>query len=263
MSLDASALDSYRIGHDARFHATMADLIKTDLFIASLVSEVPMGHKSIDFGWLGLPGMPHEWKKGEGRHPVKLRADNYLVSSRRWEHSLVIDEEDILDDETDGIEYRSRIDDQVLTFFRHKEKQIVEALLAGFATDSEFGTCYDGQAFFSHTHPCPDADVTTTWDNLMHHTLDDAGALDDAVALFDGVKCDDGSPAEVGDETTKILLIGTGNRANARTVIDTQTAVGNSQYKRFPWHVTPWIRSGVSRPSRAFSSGVAGASMRA
>ena len=253
MPLNAAALDAVKTSIDGRFNDRIAELHKNEPWTSELVDPITMTKPIVDFGWLGYPGAVREWK--DTRSTRKLRADHYLIATREWENSIQIKGTDLRDY---GIEpYNKRIDALAESFVAHGEKLIVEALLAGFITTSDFGACFDNTAFFNHVHPLADGGTSTYNDNLMHHTLDDAGALDDAVLLMRSLKCDDLSPANVvPDQAT--LLVGPALEATARALVMDQYLTGgasNPNYGRFKLRVSNYIVSGLVGGSTGTTTG--------
>jgi phage major head subunit gpT-like protein len=237
--LDAAKLDRAKWDIDARFNQRLAALAGRDAFLRSLAEVVPMSGPSVEFDWLGFVGAVKRWSGN--RKLDEIRAKNFSFSTAEWEDSLRVKGVDIRDDKLDL--YNSRIQSLADAFLDFQERLIVDALLSGFVTTTDFGACYDGTALLNDSHPL---DNGATNDNLLTATLDDAGALKDAFKLMRKLKRDDGQPLNL--EPT-VLLCGPDYEEDARKILLAQfgsAGATNTDYNRMKLHVSPFIASGRS-----------------
>lgn len=125
-----------------------------DTFWEKVATEVPSTGKLNDYKWLGEFPMLREWI-GE-REIMNLAAKEYVIRNKAYESTIGVFREDIEDDNL-GV-YVPIVQNMADQVKLHRDKLVFEALVAGF-TES----CYDGQSFFSASHPVGD----TTYSNLQ------------------------------------------------------------------------------------------------
>lgn len=150
MSIPKSLIQQQKIAESqvnfqARFNM---DLEAVDDPAKQLAMEVPSNAASEQHNWLGtIPGFS-EWK--DERKVAELRAENIVLVNKDYQNSIKINRNDILDDRLGVV--MPRIQGLAKKAGLHYGQLAVEALIAGFSTASEFGTAYDGAAFFSALH---------------------------------------------------------------------------------------------------------------
>jgi len=109
-----------------------------------VATRVPSSTSIEDYGWLGqIPGM-REWL-GD-RLINNLRNAGYTIRNRTFENTVGVDRDNIQDDQY-GI-YAPMFEMLGQTAKEHPDTLIFALLAAGNTTP-----CYDGQNFFSLTHP--------------------------------------------------------------------------------------------------------------
>jgi len=118
-----------------------------------------------EWPWFDLTGDMKAWKSTLQLGHIKL--NDWTITNEDYENSILIPKNDI-DDDKIGV-YGPLFDTMGMNAKRHPDKLLSDLLSAGFDDD-----CYDGEKFYSATHPIPgSSDVN---DNLH------AGAL--AAATF-------------------------------------------------------------------------------
>lgn len=235
--LDRDKLEAAKVAFDARFNAALANLAGPDAFFSQLAEKLDMTKPTIEFNWMGFPGSVKKWDGP--RKLEKLGGKNYRIATEEWENSIRASRKDIRDDALSL--YNSRIDMLAMTFRDQQLELLASALVNGFITSSDFGTCYDGSVFFGNSHPL---DNGSTNDNLLTATLDDTGALDDAILLMRTMKRDDGKPLNLSPTH---LLCGPTTEKYGRALLLAQFGSGgasNTDFGRVALHVSPYITDG-------------------
>lgn len=235
--LDRDKLEAAKVAFDARFNAALASLAAPDAFFSQLAEKLDMTKPTIEFNWMGFPGSVKKWDGP--RKLEKLGGKNYRIATEEWENSIRASRKDIRDDSL--ALYNSRIDMLAMTFRDAQLELLAAALVAGFSTASDFGSCYDGTAFFGNSHPL---DNGATNDNLLTATLDDTDALDDAILLMRTMKRDDGKPLNLSPTH---LLCGPTVEKYGRAILLQEFGSGgesNTNFGRVTLHVSPYITDG-------------------
>lgn len=170
----------------------------------------------------GAPGM-REWKGARVRENAK--AYDWDVVNTRYESTLVVGADDIKDDRL-GF-YKAEVRDMGGVARLHPDELLGDLLLSGF-TD----LCYDGQAFFSTSHPLMDG---TTQSNKLTATLDE-DAFETAYAQLRAMKSPRGSrvsPLRAGGEV--VLIVPSALQSTAERIVANQLTTGgasNANYKK-------------------------------
>lgn len=113
-------------------------------------------------------GGVHEWD-GE-REFADVQFDDHAILVKDWANALRLKMNDLDDDDMNLGLYRPLVADLIDDFDEHKHQLLIKLLAAG--NGSTLGVCYDGQNFFSTSHPCQDLRMdggqagVTTWSNL-------------------------------------------------------------------------------------------------
>ena len=164
MIINPSTLDFLFYQAEMRYQAAY---LKTPLFCDAIATEVPSSTRENHYGWLGrLPGM-REWI-GE-RQVNNLASRGYVIQNKDFEGTVGVKRPDIEDDQF-GL-FNMGVDMLGMQAKIWPEKQIVAALQGGHGSGAAF-TCFDGQPFFSASHPKnPDNTVAGTFSNYSASSL--------------------------------------------------------------------------------------------
>ena len=111
-----------------------------------IASRVPSGSAATVHGWLEKFPAMREWAKGSNRVLRSIAEHAYNLPNKKFESTIGIDREDIEDDYL-GIYspvFRSMGQESV----DHVDRHVLNTLIIGART-----ICYDGQPFFSESHP--------------------------------------------------------------------------------------------------------------
>lgn len=215
------------------FNEALMGLSDPDRFWEKLATLIQIGGPSLNMKWLGdVPGFS-EWL--DERKIGKVRAEEFVVSVKKWASGLEVAQDDI-DDDNLGL-YRPKIAMLAQKASDHRLARMVSFLANGFAT-TEHGACYDGVAFFSKTHPFPKAG---TWSNMLNKTLDDTGAFNDAMQLALEMLGEDGQP--IGSRPT-ILVCGPKYRSDALALVKAErdaNGASNTNFGAVDLHVSPYL----------------------
>lgn len=109
----------------------------------------------------GLTGNTHKVKMAAGQDEVTEWEDERIYSKfqhydqqvdiKRWQNAVQLDL-DKLDDEMANLnQYNTLIGEMAEGFDEHPHRKVVDMIVSGLGTS--LGTCYDGQALFSTSHP--------------------------------------------------------------------------------------------------------------
>ncbi len=136
------------------FSAAFKDaLTQAELMYPRIATVAPSTTRSQDYGWLGkLPNI-REWV-GD-RVVNNLAKFAYSIDNIPWEGTLEVDRDDIEDDNI-GI-YSSMLAQLGDSAQGHKDMLVWPMLNNGWS-----GLCYDGQPFFSESHPVLDINGNVT-----------------------------------------------------------------------------------------------------
>lgn len=146
MIITPANLRSLRTGFSAAFQAGFTAAVATWDRIAT---RVPSTSRSTTYGWLGQLPTFRQWL-GD-RVVTNLAASEYVLTNVPYESTVGVDRDDIEDD-TYGV-YRPAFEMLGQAAKVHPNQLVFRLLQAGFTT-----LCYDGQPFFSPTHPVLQAD---------------------------------------------------------------------------------------------------------
>lgn len=199
--LDAGKVADAQITFQTRFNEFFARMGSPEAFWNLLATVTPTNTAVMKQKWFGnVPGL----KKWVGERSIgKVQAFSKTVTVAKWASGLEVDQDD-LDDDTLGI-YLPKIQQLAQKAAIHRLNRLVDCLLAGFGSTSEFGAAYDGEDFFSSSH---------AWgDNTGTASIDDTNALNNAIAAMLAFTDEDGEP--LGIEPTH-LIHGPSLRAEVR-----------------------------------------------
>ncbi len=195
-------LDASQISFSSRFNMVLDSFEDP---IREIALEIPSTHPIEEHDWIQvIPGLS-EWL--DDRKLADLVAEGFQIPNKDWSNGIRIHANDIKDDKL-GI-VRPRIDGLAQKAGLHYGQRIVDALINGFVTTSEFGAAYDGAAFFSAAHP--------RGDGGGNQSNDAGGAL--TQATYDAARAAMWSLVDdVGDPLNIVpthLLVGPSNERNS------------------------------------------------
>ena len=143
--INQAKIDESQVNFQARFNMALQAV---DDPMRAIAMEVPSTAGSEVHNWLGtVPGFS-EWT--DQRRVSSLRAENITLVNRDYSNAIEIGRNDMLDDRLGVV--MPRIDQLASKAALHYGELIVDSMVQGFTTGSDFGTAYDGAAFFSATH---------------------------------------------------------------------------------------------------------------
>ena len=143
--VEESKLAASRVAFQTRFNRVLVGL---DDPIRRLAMDLPSTHPIEEYDWLGaVPGFS-EWI--DDRKISKRRVDQIQIANKDWANGVRLSRKDIRDDKIAllGIQIAELARKAAL----HYGIRVMEALIGGFTTTSEFGLAYDGQKFFDTDH---------------------------------------------------------------------------------------------------------------
>jgi phage major head subunit gpT-like protein len=150
MTIPKSLINQAKIAESqVNFQATFnMALAAVDDPMRALYMELSSQAASESHNWLGtVPGFS-EWT--DQRKVKSLRAENITLVNKDFGNAIEIGRNDVLDDRLGVV--MPRINQLAEKAALHYGQLAVEAMINGFVTTSEFGSAYDGAAFFSATH---------------------------------------------------------------------------------------------------------------
>ncbi|MCC6446211.1 MAG: Mu-like prophage major head subunit gpT family protein [Armatimonadetes bacterium] len=109
-----------------------------------IATIVPSDRAEESYGWLGSVPAMREFT--DERIPAALSAYGYTIRNRKWESTVAVDR-DAIEDEQYG-QIRLRVQQLAQEARRHQDELVFTLLASGFTEK-----CYDGQPFFSASHP--------------------------------------------------------------------------------------------------------------
>lgn len=162
--------------------------------VMPMIMETKSTSNQEKYGWLGESPQLREWT--DERQLSGLADFDYTLPNVDYEATLQVDKNTMDDDQLGNV--KVRIQDLAARARTHPRKLFFDALVAG-TTD----LCYDGQAFFSNSHP----ESGSSQDNLLGYSA--AGAVPTVAefsasfnathAAMQGFLDDQGEPRNEGD----------------------------------------------------------------
>ena len=149
MQITPANLDAIFYGFNLQYQAAYA---AAETWFEKVASQIPSTGRENRYAWLDKLPLMREWV-GE-RQYLNAMARGYALLNKDFELTLELDRNDILDDQI-GV-FSLAVPSMGEAVKKWPDDLVGAALIAGAAT-----TCFDGQAFFSASHP---------------KNLDDAGA---------------------------------------------------------------------------------------
>ena len=147
------AYKGFQTVYNTAFDASLTYKDKIAMVIKSTTSEE-------NYAWLGQFPDLRRWL---GDRVVKqLTAHGFRIKNEKYESTVKISREDFEDDRF-GV-YRPMFSEMGRVAKQHPDRMLFKLLANGFAT-----TCFDGEAFFSMTHPASgkDGDFDKTFSNTQ------------------------------------------------------------------------------------------------
>ncbi len=152
-----------------------------------LAMVLPSTKSEEKYAWLSsIPGM-REFV--DERQAYGLREYSFTIENKTWESTIEV-ERAALEDEQYG-QIRLRVQTLAEAAGRHKDQMVLELIRDGFA-----GECYDGEAFFSDSHPTGDATQSNTGAAALS-----GAALQSAISQMAKLKDEQGRPLAVEADT--------------------------------------------------------------
>ena len=143
--VNQSKIDDSQVNFQATFNEALQAV---DDPMRGLAMEMSSSTASESHNWLGtVPGFS-EWI--DQRKVKSLRAENITLVNKDYANAIQIDRNNILDDRLSII--TPRLQQLAQKAALHYGELVVDAFVNGFVTTSDFGSAYDGAAFFSATH---------------------------------------------------------------------------------------------------------------
>jgi len=157
MGLTAASAELSRRTARAAFFGELREPTGAKSFVYPMLSsEMPSDSDQETYPWLGQVPQLREWT---GLRDIKgLPDQSFAIPNRKWESTIMVDNDLIRRDKLGQVATRSR--DMARRASSHKEALFVDTLLLGAATN-----CYDGQFFFDTDHADPGAAFTTSQSN--------------------------------------------------------------------------------------------------
>lgn len=150
MEVTVGNLRTLGIGFAANFKDALG---QAPSMYPKIATVAPSTTRSQDYGWLGKLPNVREWI-GD-RVIGNLSKYSYAIDNVPWEQTIAVDRDDIEDDNI-GI-YSSMFAEMGYATAAHKDMLVWPMLNNGWT-----GLCYDGQAFFSESHPVLDVNGNPT-----------------------------------------------------------------------------------------------------
>lgn len=138
-------LDASQVSFSTTFNSALAAVEDP---LRMLAMEMPSNTRVEEHDWMdSVPGLS-EWI--DDRKMSNLSPQSIRIANKSFASGVRINRDDILDDRLGII--RPRIEMLAKKAGLHYAKLAAAALIGGFVTSSEFGTAYDGKAFFATDH---------------------------------------------------------------------------------------------------------------
>ena len=214
--INQQKIDASQISFSTRFNMALAAV---DDPARQLAMEVPSTAAVEHHDWLGtVPGL-EEWK--DERKMDSLRAENIIIRNKDFASGIRINRNDITDDRL-GI-VMPKIGRLAEKAGLHYGKLLVDLLVNGFVTTSEFGAAYDGKAFFAADHQ--DGEDGPVQSNTGAATALSKAAYFGARAQMWTLKDEAGDPLGIVPNT---LIVGPDLEEKALEILEAVTVAGGA-----------------------------------
>ncbi len=150
MIINTSTLNAIRTGFQASFKQGLS---QAPSLYERIATKVASQTKSNTYGWLGKFPNLREWIGA--RQVMSIAEAAYTVVNKDFELTIGVDRNDIEDDNL-GV-YAPMFQELGDSVAAHPDRLVFALLKAGFTTN-----CYDGQTFFSASHPVLDENGAVT-----------------------------------------------------------------------------------------------------
>ena len=204
--------------YNAQFNAMYA---ATQVYWPEIASEMPSKTKQTVYGWLAQFGGMRQWQGS--RIAVDAVGRAYTLTNLPWERTVELDRDDIFYDQYG---FFGAVVENLARSAKTLEDQEIGKVVAAGATTA----CWDGQYFFSTTHPVNPDDTTLGYysNNLVgaayNLAIDPKGAWAKAKAAMMTFKDDGGKPLGAVPDTILVgpaLMDAALTLANAATIAQT------------------------------------------
>lgn len=160
----------------------------TEVWAMMVATAIPSSARENTYGWLARIPRMREWVGP--RTAVNLRAHDYTIVNRDFELTVEVDRNKIEDDQLGVFRLHTQLMGEQAR--KHGDDLLTELIQGN-------GTCFDGQSFFSTTHPeAPGESGSATYSNDFNLPLEADGVnyntVRSAMRAFNG---DDGKPLKV------------------------------------------------------------------
>lgn len=166
LNITAALIRDLNVNLNAAYDQATQKFAPSNLW-ATYTSVIPSDTLTEKFDFSDQLGTMIEFLDERQRRDFGLRT--YQMSARKWELTIDVKRDEIADDQLGLI--RRRVESLAARSAIHKDvlsaRQLNEALAGG---STEFGTCFDGQPFFSNSHTWANSEYTTAQDNLRSGT---------------------------------------------------------------------------------------------
>ncbi len=264
MIVNAQTLDFLFYQADFRYQAT---LLKTPSFAEQIASVVPSSTRENHYGWIGRIPKIREWI-GE-RQVNNLASRSYVLVNKEWEDTVGIKRVDIEDDQF-GL-FNMGVDMLAMQAKIWPDRLITDILRNGHTSGLPY-QAYDGQPFFSASHPVNVDQPATTFSNYSSTGMALTGANYQTVRQNMGAFVgEDGSPLGIipnvlmvppqleqqgrqilnADFIAPAAAIG----QNAASVMQSNTLKGSAELIVNPWlagDATTWYLFSAQFPIKPF-----------
>ncbi|MCC6483820.1 MAG: Mu-like prophage major head subunit gpT family protein [Armatimonadetes bacterium] len=152
-----------------------------------LAMVMPSTKSEEKYAWLSsVPGV-REFV--DERRAASLQERSFTIENKTWEATIEV-ERAALEDEQYG-QIKLRVQSLAEAAARHKEQMVIDLLARGFTDE-----CYDGEPFFSSTHPAGSATQSNTGASALS-----ASAVQSAISQMAKLTDEEGRPLGVVADT--------------------------------------------------------------
>lgn len=159
MKINSANLDALRVGFQAAFQSGLEMAAPQSSLMAM---EIPSTTKEERFGWVGKMPNAREWL-GD-RQIQNFSEFDYTIKNKDWELTIGVDR-NAIEDDTFGV-YNPLFQEMGQSTIGHRETLLWSTLKNGFTSNA-----FDGQSFFSTSHPVLDVNG-----NVATYANTDGGA---------------------------------------------------------------------------------------
>lgn len=143
--LEQQKLDRAQTAFSTRFNGV---LVGVDDPARAVSMAIPSTTDTEEHDWLNAAPALTEWV--DERKIGKRRLEQIRITNKEYANGIRLKRNDIVNDRIGVI--GTQVDDLAQKAGLHYGDLIVQALIAGFTLDGDFGNAYDGKAFFAADH---------------------------------------------------------------------------------------------------------------